>query len=121
MALNLVLLERDPGLAQSLAGGLRPHFSVHVTVSQEQFRDDVVRNRPEAVVLNLELSPLTDIERLHQDFPQMPIVCTHRVPDEEMWMAALSVGACDVCPADDVNNVLSSVLRSTGVSHSAAA
>jgi hypothetical protein len=42
-------------------------------------------------------------------------VCTHRIPDEEMWMAALSAGACDVCPADDVNNVLSSILRSTAI------
>jgi len=38
-----------------------------------------------------------------------------------MWAAALAAGACDMCPADDVNNVLTSVLRSTGVSRSAAA
>ena len=54
---------------------------------------------------------LTDVESLHRDFPTLPIVCTHRVPDEEMWMAALEAGASDVCPADDVANVLTSVLR----------
>jgi hypothetical protein len=64
---------------------------------------------------------LTDVERLHQDFPQLPIVCTHRIPDEEMWMAALAAGACDVCPAGDVNDVLSSVMRSTALSRTAAA
>ena len=53
-------------------------------------------------------------------FPDLPIVCTHRVPDEEMWMAALEAGASDVCPTDDVENVLTSVLRSTGLSRSAA-
>jgi DNA-binding NarL/FixJ family response regulator len=121
MALNVVLLEKDPGVAQSLAGGLRPHFLVHVTGSQEQFLDKITRNRPEAVVLNLEHSLLTDVERLHQDFPQLPIVCTHRIPDEEMWMAALAAGACDVCPAGDVNDVLSSVMRSTALSRTAAA
>lgn len=121
MALSVVVLEKDPDVAQSLAGGLHPHFSVHLAGSHQQLRDDVERNCPEAVVLNLEHSPLTDVERLHQDFPQLPIVCTHRIPDEEMWMAALSVGACDVCPADDVNNVLSSVLRSIDLSRSAAA
>lgn len=121
MALNVVVLEKDPAVAQSLAGGLHPHFSVRLAGSHEQLRDDVERNRPEAVVLNLEHSALTYVERLHQDFPQLSIVCTHRVPDEEMWMAALSAGACDVCPADDVNNVLSSVLRSTAMSRNAAA
>lgn len=120
MAQNVVVLEKDPGVARSLAGGLRPHFSVQVACSHEEFRDNVARTNPEAVVLNIEHWRLTDVESLHHDFPQLPIVCTHRIPDEEMWMAALAAGASDVCPADDVNNVLTSVLRST-VSRRAAA
>ena len=84
-------------------------------------RDNVARTNPEAVVLNIEYWRLTDVESLHHDFPQLPIVCTHRIPDEEMWMAALAAGACDVCPTDDVNNVLTSVLRSTALSRRAAA
>jgi DNA-binding NtrC family response regulator len=121
MAQTVLLLERDPGVARSLAGGLGSHFSVHITGSREELRDRVERNRPEAVVLNIEYWRLTDVERLHHDFPQLPIVCTHRIPDEEMWMAALEAGATDVCPADDVGNVLSSVLRSTELSRRAAA
>lgn len=121
MAQSVVLLEKDPGLARSLAGGLQPHFSVHVTSSNEDLRDKVARSRPEAVVLNLEHWRLTDVENLHQNFPHLPIVCTHRIPDEEMWMAALSAGACDVCPAGDVGNVLTSVLRSTAVARGTAA
>jgi chemotaxis response regulator CheB len=121
MAQSVVVLEKDPQVARSLVGGLHPHFSVHVTGSREELRDKVERNHPEAVVLNIEYWRLTDVESLHRDFPQLPIVCTHRVPDEEMWMAALDAGACDVCPSDDVGNVLMSVLRSTGLSHSAAA
>jgi DNA-binding NarL/FixJ family response regulator len=79
-----------------------------------------MQNRPEAVVLNIEASHLADVVKLHQDFPEIPIVCTHRIPDEEMWMAALDAGASDVCPADDVGNVLTSVLRSTAMSRAAA-
>ena len=112
MAQIVVLLEKDPKVARSLAGGLRPHFSVHVTGSHEELRDNVARNRPEAVVVNIENWRLTDVESLHRDFPEVPIVCTHRIPDEEMWMAALAVGASDVCPADDINSLLTSVLRS---------
>jgi len=121
MAQTVVVLERDPILARSIAGGLQPHFSVEVTRTPEELRDNVVRNRPEAVVLNIEDSRLTDVVSLHQDFPELSIVCTHRVPDEEMWMAALEAGASDVCPADDIGNVLTSVLRSTSMSRTAAA
>jgi hypothetical protein len=48
-------------------------------------------------------------------------VCTYRLPDEELWIAALEAGASDVCPADDVQNVLSSALRSVAIAKSAAA
>src|SRR3954451_25218789 len=116
MAQSIVLLEKDPGVAQSLAGGLEDHFSVNVTGTHEQLRDNVALNRPQAVSLSLEHWPLTDVERLHDEFPHVAIVCTHRIPDEEMWMAALSAGACDRCPPDHVSNVLISILRSTAVS-----
>ena len=122
MGTSVVVLESDPKTAQSLAGGLRPHFhSVYLTRSRDELRDKVTQNRPEAVVFDIESSRLTDVASLHNDFPTLPIVCTHRVPDEEMWMAALSAGASDVCPADDVGNVLSSVLRSMALSRGAAA
>jgi len=121
MAQSVVVLEKDPKVAKSLAGGLRPHFAVHVTCSREELRDNVARTNPEAVVLNIEHWVLADVENLHRDFPALPIVCTHRIPDEEMWMNALAAGASDVCPADDVANVLTSVLRSMALSRTAAA
>lgn len=121
MAQSVVVLENDPRVARSLIGGLRPHFSVDITGSREELRDKVEQNHPEAVVLNIEHWRLTDIESLHRDFPKLSIVCTHRIPDEEMWMAALDAGASDVCPSDDVRDVLTSVLRSTALSRSAAA
>ena len=63
MAQNVVVLEKDPNVARSLAGGLRTHFSVHVTRSREELRDKVARNHPEAVVLNIEYWRLTEVER----------------------------------------------------------
>jgi DNA-binding NtrC family response regulator len=121
MVQSVVILEKDPKVALYMAGGLRPRFAVHVAESREELRDDVARNHPEAVVLNIEHWRLTDVESLHHEFPALPIVCTHRVPDEEMWMAALEAGASDVCPADDVDNVVSSVLRSVELSRGVAA
>jgi len=122
MGQSVVLLESDPKVAQSLAGELRLHFDlVHLTRSRDELRDKVIQNRPQAVVVDIESSRLTDVASLHRDFPALPIVCTHRVPDEEMWMAALEAGASDVCPADDVENVLTSVLRNVALKGTAAA
>jgi len=115
------VLEKDPKVARSLAGGLRPHFSVQVIQSREELRERLAKNHPEAVVLNIEYWRMTDVESLHHDFPEVPIVCTHRIPDEEMWMAALEAGATDMCPADDVENVLTSVRRGMALSRGAVA
>jgi DNA-binding response OmpR family regulator len=112
MAHSAVVLETDPKVAQYLAAGLRPHFtSVHVVGSRDEMRKNVSDGRAEVLVLDIEDGNLTDVEVLHRDFPKLTIVCTHRVPDEDLWMAALEAGASDVCPADDVNIVLASVLR----------
>ncbi len=121
MAQTVVVLEHDPNLARSIAGELRPHFSVHLARTREELRDNVMQNRPEAIVLNIEASHLGEVASLHQDFPELSIVCTHRIPDEEMWTAALEAGATDVCPVHDVRNVLTSVLRHTRSTGSAAA
>jgi DNA-binding response OmpR family regulator len=122
MGSSVLVLESDPKVAQSLAGGLSSHFHyVHVTRSGEELRERVARNRPAVVILDMESSRLTDVRSLHNDFPTLPIVCTHRLPDEELWIAALEAGASDVCPSDDVQNVLTSVLRSVAVAKCAAA
>src|ERR1700693_1207285 len=119
---SVVVLESDSPLAQALAGGLPSHFNpVHLTRSRDELRERVAGSRPEVVILDMEYSRLTDVRNLHHDFPSLPIVCTYRVPDEGLWIAAMEAGASDVCPADDVQNVLSSALRSVAVARSAAA
>src|SRR5271155_1251240 len=116
MGFNVVVIESDAGVAKTLSGRLSSHFrSIHLARSGEGLRERVARNRPEAVILDMEYSHLSDVRDLRNDFPSLPIVCTHRIPDEELWIAALEAGASDVCPADDVQNVLSSALRSMAV------
>lgn len=120
--MSVVLLQRDPAIAQSLAASLRFKFqSVHVANSRDELREKITQSLPEVAVLDVEASRLTDVETLHRDFPSLLIVCTHRIPDEEMWMAALEAGAADVCAADDAEAVLHSVLRSVAVAQSTAA
>jgi len=121
MGYSVVVFENDPRLAQSLAGKLSSHFhAVHVTRSGEELRERIADSRPAAVVLDMESSRLTDVRNLHQDFPSLPIVCLHRIPDEQMWLEALDAGASDVCPTDDAQNILSSVLHSVALAKGAA-
>jgi DNA-binding NarL/FixJ family response regulator len=121
MSESVVLFAKDPTVAQSLIGGLRPHFqAVLVTGSGDELRSKVATNHPGAVVFDIESSRLNEVANLHREFPSLPIVCTHRIPDEELWMAALEAGASDVCPEDDVNNVLTSVLRNMALARNAA-
>ena len=122
MGLSVVVFETDPRVAQTLAGKLSSHFhAVHLTHSGDELRKRVVSNRPEAVVLDMEASRLTDVRSLHEDFPMLPIVCTHRIPDEQLWIDALEAGASDVCQSDDAQDVLTSVLRSVAVARAASA
>jgi DNA-binding response OmpR family regulator len=122
MGLSVVVLQKDPAIAQSLAAGLRSLFqSVHVAGSGRELRDLVAQNLPEVAVLDVEGLQFADVEKLHRDFPSLSILCTHRVPDEEMWMAALEAGAVDVCPSYDVEAILASILRSVVLAQGTAA
>jgi CheY-like chemotaxis protein len=122
MGLSVVVLQKDPAIALSLDGGLRSLFhSVHVAGSENELCDLVAQNLPEVAVLDVEELRFADVEKLHQDFPSLLIVCTHRIPDEEMWMAALEAGAVDVCPSYDVEAILASILRSVALAQGTAA
>jgi DNA-binding NarL/FixJ family response regulator len=118
MGFNVVVVESDSRVTNSLSS----HFhSVLLTRPGDDLRERVAKSRPEAVILDMEYSRLTDVRNLRQDFPSLPIVCTHRVPDEELWIAAMDAGASDVCAPDDVQNVLTSTLRSVPGTRSAVA
>jgi len=101
--LRVVLYQNDPGTAQILAVSLSQHFeSVYLARSYEEVRPAVSRNRAEAVVLDLETSGPGEVERLHNEFPSLCIVGTHRLADDKLWAEAMSLGASDICePRND--------------------
>lgn len=109
--LNLVVYNRDPGTAQTLAASLSQHFdSVSLAGEYKEIRSTVARNRADILILDLETSQSGELGRLHREFPALCIVGTHRLADEKLWAEALDQGAADVCmPLHD--DVLRSVLR----------
>jgi DNA-binding NtrC family response regulator len=120
-ALSVVVFQSDPRLSQALAATLGLHYhAVHAADSLDEMRMAIRRHRAEVAILDVETSSLSEVQRLHREFPGLSIVCTHRVADEEMWAAALNAGASDMCPAFDTKGIVLSAERSALVTRPAA-
>lgn len=123
---SLVILQADPlqtdsNLTPSLIAALRGSFRLIRTVrSLEDLCSTVASHRAEVVIVDVEMVSLADVARLSNDFSGLRIVCTHRLADDEMWAAALSAGAADLCPSSDIPAILAAVHRG-GIKRPAAA
>jgi DNA-binding NtrC family response regulator len=116
-ALSVALLQSDSRVARRLAASLCHHFqTIYATNSIAELRETLVRHRTELAILDLEMASLSEIEWLHREFTGVCIVCTHRLADDEMWTAAMSAGASDVCPAFDTRTIVTAALRSAPTS-----
>ena len=114
---NVVLLQSDPRIAQTLAALLSNSFhQVHVAKSVDELRSSAGRYRPNAIVLDLESASLADVETLKKEFEGVRVICNHRVADEEMWTRTLNVGADDCCPSSDTRGILFSAVRDNQMS-----
>ena len=110
--LSVVICQSDSRVARALASCLTGHFhSVRVATSLDELRETILRYRADALVLDMELAQLEQIRRLHTEFPRLCIVATHRLADEEMWAAALNVGASDICQSMDTQAILYSAIH----------
>jgi hypothetical protein len=58
---------------------------------------------------------------LHREFPHVQLVCTHRIPDEAMWAAALTGGALDCFHTSDVRNIVAAAVSTRPAQSSSAA
>ncbi len=120
--LSLALLQQDHRVARFLSGQLCHHFqAIHIVRSVAELRDSIVRFRPDVIVVDMEAATLADIERLHREFANLCIVCTHRLADEEMWTAAMDAGADDICCPSDTRSIVTAAMRNLTLAQSAAA
>jgi DNA-binding NtrC family response regulator len=110
--LNVVLLQSNPAISQSLTGSLGKSFHrVYEAQSVNDLRNSIVKNRAVVAIVDMELASISEVQMLARDFPGICVVCTHRLADEEMWAAALNAGATDICPSDDTRSILTAVMR----------
>ncbi len=117
--LSLVIYHNDPRTAQALAVSLAQHFDpVHRISKHEDIHAALELYHARVLVLDMETSRSDEIASLHQEFPLLRIVATHRLADEGLWTEAMNQGADDVCEPRN-EEVVRSVLR--GRAHCAAA
>ncbi len=111
-AMNVVIGSTDPQAASRLAESLHRHFrSIAVARSLDEIRHAIPKNRAQLAIVDLELANMKDVQELCSEFGQTQVVCTHRIPDEEMWAEALTAGAIDCCQNADVAGILDAVRR----------
>jgi DNA-binding NtrC family response regulator len=107
----ILIVEHDPATADMLARRLDDQFrSVRMVRSLNELASALHGQHVDAVVADLELVAMDEIAEISRKL-HLPVICTHRVPDEQMWTAALEAGALDVCASSDVSGIISSLYR----------
>ena len=104
---TIVIAQRDSTTAMELANDLHAHFTrVALAGNAMELRTMLQRHEARVAVLDLELVSLEEVRQLARIFDDLTIVCTHRSPDERMWMAALDAGAVEFCHPYDLHSIL---------------
>ena len=65
-----------------------------------------MRHEARLAVLDIEMIGLKDVQNLCTLFGDLVIVCTHRSPDNRMWMSAFNAGAVEFCHPLDLRTIL---------------
>lgn len=119
---SVILLQGDQRLTQSLIVSFpNPGYSVYAARSLEDLRTGIAKYRAKTVVLDMELAPASEVQKLSHEFPGIRIVCNHRLADEQMWVTALNAGAADVLPSSETGDILAAAMGQTSATRSAAA
>lgn len=118
----VILALTNPRAAEVLAVALHSYFeTVAVVHAPEHLQPALLKFRANVVVVDLEMVGLKAVEALHREFPHVQLVCTHRIPDEAMWTAALTGGALDCFCTSDVRNIVAAAVNSRPTQTSSAA
>jgi DNA-binding NtrC family response regulator len=108
---TVLLFQGNGRLAQTLAESLSCYFLVAIVESLEELESTIQDSRPAVVVFDTEMASLDELAGLCRRYPGIRFICNHRLADEVMWTAALSVGAADVCASADAPSIRMSVLQ----------
>jgi DNA-binding response OmpR family regulator len=107
-SLSILIAQADGRVGDLLAANLRTHFrEIRVVRGVHELRQRLFQNgEPYAVVVDLELVNLQELREICVSYRNSAVICTHRLADEEMWVAALAAGAADCCTPNDIAGIL---------------
>ena len=104
---TIVIAQRDPGIVLGLTKDLHAHFPrVAVAQNAKELRELLQLHEARVAVIDLELVDVEEVRKLSTLFGDLMIICTHRSPDEQMWLSALNAGAVEFCHPQDVRSIL---------------
>ncbi len=119
---DVIVAQSDCVVAEHLAAKLHTYFkSVSIARDLDEMRLIIHRHGADAVVLDLDLADMHHVRQLTHEFHGIGFICTHRVPDEEMWRETLQAGAIDCCANNDVHEIVRATRTTGRRAHAAAA
>ena len=107
-SLSVLIAQADGRVGELLATNLRTHFrEIRVVSGMNELREKLFqREDPYAVIVDLELVNFQELHEICEWHRNTAVICTHRLADEEMWVAALAAGAADCCAPGDIAGIL---------------
>ena len=118
---DVIVAQSDCVVAEHLAAQLHSYFrNISVARDLDEVRHIIYRRGAGIVILDLDLADYSELRALTSEFHSVGFVCTHRLPDEEMWREALSAGGIDCCANDDIHQIVRASRRIRPAFHAAA-
>ena len=106
-SLTVVVAQSDCIVAERLATNLHAHFKdVVVARNLDEIRHHIQRDLADIVIIDVDMAEMFELRDLVAQFKHVGVVCTHRVPDDEMWKRCMEIGAIDCCSCCDVQGIV---------------
>ena len=116
----LLLISHDPRCRKQLASVLSRDFpNLRAADCVEDAQMAILQQRPDMVLADLEVMGPQELFHITHQYA-LPVLCLHRVPDDELWTTAMDFGAFDLCCATDCKSIVMAIRRCLQARQSAA-
>ena len=120
--LPVFIAQADPKLGREFAAKLQVHFRhIEVLKALPELRNTLAQTKPYALIVDLEMIDFNELREICRSCPQTIVISTHRLADDEMWVASLAAGAADCCAATDYPGMIRAIVHRRSITWAAAA
>jgi CheY-like chemotaxis protein len=109
-SLSVIVALKSPSAASQIASQFRTRVrEVAIAHSRAELHTAMAKRRADAIVVDLELCSCADLRQFCDDLHGIPVVATHRSPDDDMWTKCMDAGAVDCCHSADTEGLLRAI------------